>query len=56
MKRIFYQLEDDLYFDWDGFIDMAEGSGLNAKELKGAPLIREGRTYLNTINHLVQVN
>ena len=56
MKRIFYRLEEDLYFDWNGFMAMAEKSGLNVKELEGMPLIREGKTYSNTLNHLVHVN
>jgi len=56
MKRIFYRLDNDIYFDWDGFMTMVERSGLNIKELEGMPLIREGETYTNTINHLVHVN
>ena len=56
MKRIFYRLEEDLYFDWDGFKKMVEGSDLNIKDLEGTPLIREGETNLSTFNHLVHVN
>jgi len=56
MKRIFYRLEDDLYFDWNGFIELAVESGLNVRELEGTSLIREGETYANTFNYLVHVN
>ena len=56
MKRIFYRLEEDLYFDWDGFVESVEESGINAKELEGTSLIREGETYPNKFNRLVHVN
>jgi len=56
MKRIFYRFEEDLYFDWDGFMVMVEGSGLNVRDLEDVPLVREGKTYSNTFNHLVHVN
>ena len=56
MKRIFYRFENDLYLDIESFMDMAERSGLNAKDLKGVSFIREGETFINKFGRLVHVN
>jgi len=56
MKRIFYQLNENLYFDAEAFLAMAKGSGVNVADFKGMPFVIEGEITQNTFNRLVRVN